>query len=462
MAGLAWGVSEATDILFINQEGQKMSTNKDTNITVGSAVEIKAFTITDEKVVSAFKIENAEGRSVATFLENIIAVGTQVVGIANAGAGIEKLNDGISQTEKSITAASKRFTDDLAVKLEELTGEESVLAIKVTGIIEEFAAQIEGLTADENSPIREGIKKQMTDMATAIKDDFARQYGLQKEEIIRRLNPEAEGSPFAIFNRQITEMRAELTGITGTLAENKGKEIESKKGTDKGRTFEKAVMDVVAAIASGSGDDAEHTGDVPGLSGKMGDGVVTAKSGLKRVARIAVEAKDKRLTEAAWHKEAQGSMKNRDAVGFLGVCKHLEDMPNKQRLIALDDMGQQLVVCFNPDGSDSTELLALVYQVVKMHTLTANSSGDNVNVQAMSLFVQQSIKQLEKFNRMESLAKGIKKEADKIISESADIHDELTRHLRSMRRELSGVEPLLMIDDDAALALENSSESAED
>jgi hypothetical protein len=97
-----------------------------------------------------------------------------------------------------------------------------------------------------------------------------------------------------------------------------------------------------------------------------------------------------------------------------------------------------------------------------MHTLTANSSGENVNVQAMSLFVQQSIKQLEKFNRMESLAKGIKKEADKIISESADIHDELTRHLRSMRRELSGVEPLLMIDDDAALALENSSESAED
>ena len=432
-----------------------MSANKDQDIVIGSSVEVKSFSITDEKVVSAFKIEKAEGRSTAAYLENIIAVGSQVVGIANAGAGIEKLSDGIAQTEKSMATATKKFNDEIAKKLEELTGEDSPLSLQVSSIISEFAEQIEGLTADENSPIREGIKKQMTDMATAIKDDFARQYGLQKDELIRRLNPDAEGSPFAVFGHEISQMRESIAGITLTLSENRGKELEKKKGTDKGRTFEKAVMEVVAAIATGSGDDAEHTGDVPGLSGKMGDGVITLKSGLKRIARVVVEAKDKKLTEAAWHKEAEGSMKNRNAVGFLGVCKNLGDMPNSQRLIALDDAGQQLVVCFNPDGNESTELLALVYQVVKMHTLNVQNSGENINVQAMSLFVQQSLKQLEKFTRLESLAKGIKTQADKIIEEAGDINDELNRHLRSMRRELSGVEPLLMLDDAAPLEIDN-------
>lgn len=432
-----------------------MSANKDQDIVIGSSVEVKSFSITDEKVISAFKIEKAEGRSTAAYLENIIAVGSQVVGIANAGAGIEKLSDGIAQTEKSMATATKKFNDEIAKKLEELTGEDSPLSLQVSSIISEFAEQIEGLTADENSPIREGIKKQMTDMATAIKDDFARQYGLQKDELIRRLNPDAEGSPFAVFGHEISQMRESIAGITLTLSENRGKELEKKKGTDKGRTFEKAVMEVVAAIATGSGDDAEHTGDVPGLSGKMGDGVITVKSGLKRIARVVVEAKDKKLTEAAWHKEAEGSMKNRNAVGFLGVCKNLSDMPNSQRLIALDDAGQQLVVCFNPDGNESTELLALVYQVVKMHTLNVQNSGENINVQAMSLFVQQSLKQLEKFTRLESLAKGIKTQADKIIEEAGDINDELNRHLRSMRRELSGVEPLLMLDDAAPLEIDN-------
>lgn len=435
-----------------------MSNPNKASIEVGVTVEVKNFTITDEKVISAFKVEVSEGRSAENYLQNIISVGSQVVGIANAGAGVEKLSDGIAQTEKLMAAATKKFSDDINRKVEEVTGEDSPLATKINALVEEFGEQLEGLTADEDSPIREGIKMQMADMARKMMDDFTRQSLLNRDEILAKLNPESEGSPFAIFGHELESVKEGLAILTRVTAENRGKELESKKGTDKGRTFEKKVMDVVANIASGSGDDAEHTGDVPGLTGKMGDGVITAKSGLKRIARIVVEAKDKKLTEAAWHKEAAGSMKNRDAIGFLGICKNLEDMPNKQRLIALDDIGQQLVVCFDPDGDEPRDLLALVYQVVKMHTLNVQNSGDNVNVQAMRLFVEQSLKQLEKFNRLSSLAAGIKRDADKIVKESEDISDELTRHLRSLRREIIGVEPMMVIDGGSALELEDDSE----
>ena len=438
-----------------------MSNPNKASIEVGVTVEVKNFVITDEKVISAFKVELEEGRSAETYLQNIISVGNQVLGIANAGAGVEKLSDGIAQTEKAMASATKKFNEDISKKMEEITGEDSALASKLNEIVDEFAGHIEGLTADEDSPIREGIKKQMADMAKKMMDDFTRQSLVTRDEILAKLNPETDGSPFAIFGHELETVKDGLATLNLSLAENKGKELESKKGTDKGRTFEKKVMDVVASIASGSGDDAEHTGDIPGLTGRMGDGVITAKSGLKRIARIVVEAKDKKLTEAAWHKEAAGSMKNRDAIGFLGVCKNLEDMPNKQRLIALDDVGQQLVVCFDPDGDEPRDLLALVYQVVKMHTLNVQNAGDNLNVQAMRLFVEQSLKQLEKFNRLSSLANGIKRDADKIVKESEDISDELTRHLRSLRREIIGVEPMKVIDSAELLELESSSEDEE-
>jgi hypothetical protein len=63
----------------------------------------------------------------------------------------------------------------------------------------------------------------------------------------------------------------------------------------------------------------------------------------------------------------------------------------------------------------------------------------------MRLFVDQSLKQLEKFKRLTSLAEGIKTEAGKIVTETEGLWDELNRHLKAMSRELAGVEPLQLL-----------------
>jgi hypothetical protein len=81
-----------------------------------------------------------------------------------------------------------------------------------------------------------------------------------------------------------------------------------------------------------------------------------------------------------------------------------------------------------------------------MHTLTTRSGIGEVNSQALKLFVNQSIKQLDNFNRLSSLAVGIKGEADKIITESDELAYELSRHLQSIRRELAGVEAIELVE----------------
>ncbi len=434
----------------------------------GSTLEIKNFKFANPAVAATFQNELDNGGDLVKFLENVIAIGTTTLGAANAGAGVVRIQDSLENTESVIKknvkhiedqlqGSAKKLNEDFQKIIESLTGDESPLASQVSELLESFTEQIEGLTASEDSPIRAGIKKQISDMASRLLADFTAQSAAQKTELQKLLNPSNEGSPFAVFANQLEALQISVRTINDSLVSKQAAEIEGKKGTAKGRTFEKAVLDVIASIATGSGDDAEHTGDDEGLYDKMGDGVVVLREGTARVARVAVEAKNKKMTMAAWQKEASGAMKNRDAHGFIGVCKSIDQMPNKTQLVALDDFGQQLVVCFDPDSDQPKEFLALVYQVVKMHTLTTRNGAGEVNAQALRLFVDQSIKQLDKFNRLVSLASGIKGEADKIISEADDLSFEISRHLQSLKRELAGVEPATL----AELGDSTSEEEAE-
>jgi hypothetical protein len=444
-----------------------MTNKPDQTVNInGNTLNISNFSIEDGSVAAVFKNAEDNGENLSVFLANVIVIGTKTLGAASAGAGVERLRDIIESAKIAMEQNSKKFDDHLVKStaklneevsktIEKLTGEESPLAAQVNELLENFAEQIEGLTADEDSPIRAGIKKQILDMSQRLLSDFTTQSNQQKNELQKLLNPANEGSPFAVFSSQLQSVEAAVKVLNDSMVAKTAAEIEGKKGTAKGRTFEKAVADIVSTIATGSGDDAEHTGDDEGLYDKMGDVVITLRQGLTQVARVAVEAKNRKLTIKAWQKEAAGSMKNRDAHGFIGVAKSLDQMPGGAQLVALDDMGRQLVVCFDPEGTQSPEFLALVYQVVKMHTLTAQISGGDFNAQAMRLFVDQSLKQLEKFKRLTSLAEGIKTEAGKIVTETEGLWDELNRHLKAMSRELAGVEPLQLLGETQTEELED-------
>jgi hypothetical protein len=79
----------------------------------------------------------------------------------------------------------------------------------------------------------------------------------------------------------------------------------------------------------------------------MGDGVVDLKVGGKVYGRIVVEAKNSKLTKKDWESEAKGSKENRGATGFIGFCKHMQDMPNNSKIMILDP--QTIVIQFNPE-----------------------------------------------------------------------------------------------------------------
>jgi hypothetical protein len=153
-----------------------------------------------------------------------------------------------------------------------------------------------------------------------------------------------------------------------------------------------------------------------------------------------------------WNDQAEGARKTRGAIGFLGLCKNLSDMPGGQRIIALDKQGQNLVLAYDPDNNED-EMLALVYQVVKMHCLSVVSNGVEINPAAMNSYVESSLAILERFETITGAAGKIKTQADSILSNTESIKDDLSTHLRSMRREIAGVVQQITLESEKTLEL---------
>lgn len=428
-------------------------------IKIGQTVEITKMEISNPQVVATIKAAQADGRNLVEYLTNAIEIGVKALQVTGVTLGIDQLADGIANAESAMTVASKHLAEDLKKHLKEITGTDGTLVKSIEEQLQEFATELEKLTGGENSPIREGINNQLNALSKNLLDGFNRVASTQRDDMAKLLDIENSQSPLRLLAGNLKQVGDAVAAIQSKLDENKGAAIEAVKGTAKGGDYEVVAIEAVAEIARHSKDEPLATGNTPGKgTSKKGDGVIRLKEGLSVKANLVVEAKDvsSKKTDLAklryWQGQAEAARKNRNAIGFLGLCKNLEDMPGKQRIIALDKLGQNLVLAFDPDKNEE-EFLALVYQVVKMHCLSMVSNGVEVNPAAMAAYVQESFNQLNKIDEIETSVRRIRKEANSISSISEEIRDALTQHLNSIRRELQGSVQQLTLETDNIVAL---------
>jgi hypothetical protein len=120
-----------------------------------------------------------------------------------------------------------------------------------------------------------------------------------------------------------------------------------------------------------------------------------------------------------------------------------------------------LVLAYDPDKNED-EMLALVYQVVKMHCLSVVSTGVEINPAAMNSYVENSLAILDRFDAIDGAVGRIKTQADTIRTVTEGIKDDLTSHLRSMRREIAGAVQQITLENNKPLelpALDDESDS---
>jgi hypothetical protein len=410
-------------------------------------------------VIASFTQEQDEGTNLDEHLEHVLSVGVQVLGVATASVGVERLASGIDSAEKSMTAASVKFNDELNKKISELTAEDGKLSTLVDGAFKGFTADIEKLTAGENSPIREGIKKQMTDLATKLVEDFARESTRQKEEIAKLLDPANAGSPM----RQLAVQLEGVAKAVNDVQKEMGKEVAVAEiidnSTHGGVPYELAVVSVVQKIANLAGDDCEPTGGVVGQvpNRKSGDGVVALKQGDSILARIVLEAKNSALTRKMWDKEIKQSKENRDAAGFIGFAKHSNYLPNGGRIQIIDR--QTILVAYDP-AIDDPQIVALVYQIVKMNTIALSGTLDEDVVLVVNDHLKQALAQFKKFDQLKKDIRQIENLSKSIHINVSYLQEDIKGHLETIQNTISPSLNALEFEPKQPPALESGIEDA--
>ena len=180
----------------------------------------------------------------------------------------------------------------------------------------------------------------------------------------------------------------------------------------------------------------------------MGDATVNLKVGTSVYARLVMEAKNKRLTMKDWESERDGSLENRAATGFIGLCKHLEDMPTGSRLFIMNP--KAMVLAFDP-ACDDRELLFMVYHLVRIATLNDSGTLDDISAGEVNHYLAETVKALTSFDTITRSASSIKNTAEKIFNEAKELQGTINANLIAAQSALMPhIEPAGIIEGQAS------------
>ena len=414
-------------------------------VKVGTTVILESLEIKDVNVISAAQAAQEEKRDLVAFFKDVIEIGVKALQVTGVNVGVQQLASGIDTAEKNMAKSTTEAQERLQTFIEAVTADNGVYDKKFKSIVDNFEKNIETLATDENSPIREGIKGQMTEMAKELKDELAREATRQNSTLASLINPSDPSSPMHSLAQAIEAIKNDMSELR----------TESKVGIAvaevinsspmKGLPYEDQVVTRMQQLSGLTGDDCIATGNITGLipKCKKGDGVINLKpTGDKIKARIVIEAKNSPLTRSEWDEEISKGKQNRDASAFIGFCKFVEDMPNKNRVLVVDR--QTVILAHNPE-IDDPQMPYLVYQFVKMSSLSAAGHLDDDMISQLNDKLDEALTSIKRFSSLSRDAKSIENTGKRMHTEINSLKSDLNQNLLSIGESLEvDINPLVL------------------
>ena len=437
----------------------------------GSEVVLRNHVITDVDVIVAMTAARDQRLDLESFFDSIAKIGALSASVSSASISTEKLEASVIRVSDSVETAKNSF-EQAALSLEktverqvsDFVAGDGKLMQGISSMMNSLRERVEELTAGDDSPFRTELLNLLGQSQEAMRLNTVSEGDRQKKEFASLLDIANPTSPLRQVSMTLTGQIEKLDDVwsqkwgdtfsaISKIQESITKENaiapiveDSSKG---GMVYEDDVFVVFQDICSAMGDDCEQTGKKVGLipRQKWGDAVSELKIGSEVHARIAMEAQNSKLTKVAWEKECERSKANRGAKGFIGLCKHLDDMPNANRILMLKD--QSVVLAFDPEV-DNPDLLRLTYQFVKMNTLSGAGVINELNIAEVNRCLEDAIRGLEKFNSISTKARSIYRIAAEIEDEANSLKKFTSGHLSSARSAMKIDSPddfLIEIDD---------------
>ena len=399
-------------------------------------VTVTSFSTKDVAIVGAFKLAAEMGKQPEDFLLSLLSLGAQVAALGSHSAGAEKIEASVGHARNSIKEITEGFQETIKREVSDFTSEDGSFVKSLDTVMNNFRSQIEEMTAGEDSPMREAMIKSLGEAQQQIREDVTLQISAHKRDIASLIDPADPTSPLRMLSDKLDGIKDAVADVREGIAVGTAVAKVVEPSVVGGLNYENDAVDAIQKLASFAGDDCEPCGNVTGLiaRNKMGDASVDLKVGAKVHARMVVEAKNKTLSKLEWEREAEGSMSNRGATGFIGMCKHFDDMPNKNRLLILGT--QSVVVAFDPEVDDF-QMLSLVYQLVKLNTLSTIGHLDEVNIAEVNRSLAEAAKALEQLNGISKNATAIRNAATSIIGDIDSLRGTVSQHLATAQAAIS-------------------------
>jgi hypothetical protein len=383
-------------------------------------VVINDFATEDPSVVAEFNHAVEQGRSPSDFMESLLSLGATVIALGSNTASAEKIDASVDQARTSIREAAEGFEEVIEKQVVAFSSEDGTLVKGFTSALDKLKREIDELAAGEDSPLRNAVLKSLEELKEKMLREMKDQIADQKRDLVAMMDPTNPQSPLKSINQRLDQVSSAVQEVHLEVAKEIALAEMAEITPVGGLAYEEVAVDFVQKLASWAGDDCEHTGNVTGAvpRSKKGDGVVDLKVGATVAGRMVIEAKNSQLSKREWEAECEGSRKNRVADGFIGLCKHEEDMPTSSRLMILD--ASAVVVAFDPEEDDG-ELLHLVYQLVKMNTLAGSGQLDEVSIIDVRQNLDGAAKALERFEKLTKDATAIENSVKSIKANASEI-----------------------------------------
>lgn len=400
-----------------------------------STVVIHDIEIREVNIVAAFHAAFDAGRDPDDFLRLLIELGTQVATLGFNSAGAEKIEASIEQARQSIKDVAESVESTVIKQVAQLTSQDGALAKGVNEALAKLLTDIDDMTAGEESPIRTAVVKSLHETQQKIQQDIAHQVKQQQSALAAMLDPDEPTSPLRGLVIRLDALKSGMEEIRLSQATNVAVVGALEPGVVGGVIYEDLAMSMAQQIAAVAGDDCELTGNVTGRvpRSKMGDAVSRLKVGSNVHAAIVFEAKNKRLTTKDWTDECKGAKENRGATGFIGLCKHIEDMPTASRIFIMRP--NEIVLAYDP-GADDANLLFLIYHLVRMHCLSEVGELDEISIAEVNQNLDDALATLKKFDQITKDAAAITNSATRIKGNAEELRDTMRNHLIAARRAI--------------------------
>jgi hypothetical protein len=350
----------------------------------GGAVVIDNLMIEDRTLVEL--VERRLEREI-TALETVtdaLEIGARVLDREATSAEVDAIRRELervsAEAEHSFADRARTIGDSLEKQFERFLGEDGGAMSKVLDSHSEELAELvaKHFSGDRSTAVQHEVKDLVAKALTDSRQDLLRQFSAEdghnpladfKAAVVREVKRSSEAHDKLI--EKLALLEGEVKRLHDATEAEAELVAERERGTSKGRAFEHQAFELVEALAAARGDVAHHVGDERSASGgKKGDIVIEVDAGTGPAkARIAIEAKDERLSKNRAWETLNAALAERDAGFAILVVGSDEKVPAGREPLH-EYEGNKMIVTLDKEALDG-RALELAYRYARCRCLMA-------------------------------------------------------------------------------------------